>query len=458
MSTTSTALVQRAPTALWGWGANKRVDCFVDQPQTPAQVGRQLAQPPGSAGSVARGLGRSYGDAATNERGQVLDLSTMDRYLGFDPATGTLECEAGTSLAQIIADFGPRGFFPAITPGTKYVTVGGCIANDIHGKAHHTQGSFCECVESMTVLLASGEVVRASRDEHADLFWANFGGMGLLGVILTARLRLRPITTTYFRQRAIKVDDLDAMLAALEEYDHEPYSVAWIDPFATGARLGRGVLTVGDHAEPGDLPPALAREPLKLSGGPKLTVPFEAPELVLNKLSIRMLNVVLETVLGRGKPIAHYEKFFYPLDAIGEWWRGYGRRGFTQWQFVIPLEDGPARMREILEAIAVGGQLPFLNVLKKMGPASEGILSFPFEGYTFAIDFPVRDGLAKLLAKLDAMVLDAGGRIYLGKDSYLAPDTFRAMYPQVERWLEIKAKYDPQGVFRSDLGRRLGLS
>ncbi len=443
-----------ATTRLGGWGANVRADCVLAGPETPADVRAQLDR----TGTIARGLGRSYGDAAINGGGQVLGMTRVDRYLAFDAQTGTLTCEAGISLARIIEDFAPRGWFPMITPGTKYVTVGGCIANDIHGKAHHVQGCFNTCVDAMTILLADGDVVEASRTVRPELFWACFGGMGLLGVVLTATLRLRRIETTYFRQRSIRVDDLESMLAALDEHDKTyPYSVATIDVMATGARLGRGTLTVGDHATLGELTPRMAAAPLSISGPPRLVVPFELPEFTLNALSIRVVNAVIQRMLAAPPAIGHYEGFFYPLDKIAHWNRGYGRRGFTQYQFVIPFADGARRMREILSAIVSAGELPFLNVLKRLGPAGEGPLSFPRAGYTLAIDFPIRAGTVALLRRLDAMVLDAGGRIYLGKDSYVEAPMFAAMYPELERWRAVKEQYDPRGVFTSDLARRVGL-
>ena len=457
MSQNALAVVQPLPpymTRLSGWGANLRSDCVLRQPETEAQLRSSIDR----GGTIARGLGRSYGDAALNEGGRVVGTTSMDRFLGFDEASGILCCEAGVSLAEILQFFAPHGWFPLITPGTKFVTVGGCIANDVHGKAHHAQGSFATCVEEMTVLLASGEVVTASRTENADLFWATFGGMGLLGIILTASIRLRRVETTFFRQRAIVVRDLAEMMNALDEGDHAfPYSVATLDVFATGARLGRGVLVVGDHAKLGELSPELARDPLRISGPPKLGVPFELPELTLNRLSIRVVNAVIQSIQARARPLAHYEGFFYPLDAFAHWNRAYGRAGFTQYQFIIPFSDGVRRMREILATILSSGELPFLNVLKRMGKASDGILSFPCEGYTFAIDFPVRSGTVALLKRLDAMVLDAGGRVYLGKDSYLDAPTFRAMYPAIDRWFEVKAKFDPNRVFTSNLARRVGL-
>lgn len=439
---------------LAGWGNYPRARCQVVHPAFVDHVAPEVRP----EGTLARGMGRSYGDAASNEQGVVIDCTSLDRFLAFDDATGTLTCEAGVTLAEIIETFGPRGWFPRITPGTKHVTVGGCIANDVHGKAHHADGCFSKSVESFSLLLADGSVVTASREENADLFWANFGGMGLLGVILTATIRLRKIATTYFRQKVFRANDLDEMLDLIDETAEQfPYAVAWVDSLAGGASLGRGVLTVGDHAELDDLPAQLRRHPLKLAPRePLITLPIHAPSQALNPVTLRMLNFVLDQVQARGRPIAHYEGFFYPLDAIGLWNRGYGKRGFTQYQFVVPLDDGRRTVRALLETIAASGFLPFLNVLKRLGP-EEGMLSFPFEGYTYAIDFPIAPGLEAFLRKLDAMVLDAGGRIYLGKDAFVDAETLRAMYPQLPRWRAIKKRYDPEQVFTSDLARRVGL-
>ncbi len=439
-------------TTLWGWGAQRRVECDVFTPESTAEV-RGLLD---AQGTLARGLGRSYGDAALNEHRRVLTMTRLDRYLSFDEATGVLRAEAGVSLVQLVRDFGPRGFLPFITPGTKFVTLGGCIANDVHGKAHHAQGSFLESFDSFRMVTATGATVTASRSENADLFFASFGGMGLLGVITDVTLKLRRVETTSFRQRAIVVKHLEAMLDALEEADATfPYSVAYVDPLATGASLGRGVLTVGDHATRAELPKE--RAPLHVGGNAKLVVPFELPELTLNPLTIRVVNQVIQAVLRNAGDFSHAESFFYPLDAINEWNRGYGKRGFIQYQFVVPMDGGRKTLRALLETIVSSGQLPFLNILKRMGPSNAAPLSFPMKGYTFAIDFPVRDGLVELTHRLDAMVADAGGRTYLGKDSYLEAATFRRMYARLDEWLAVKRTCDPANVFTSDLGRRLGL-
>lgn len=302
-------------------------------------------------------------------------------------------------------------------------------------------------------------MITANRKQNSDLFWASFGGMGLLGFILIATIRLRKIETRYFHQRSIRVTNLESMLAALDEHDHVfPYSVATLDVLATGVRLGKGVLTVGDHAQLAGLPLRLRSNPLSISGRPKITIPFDLPEFTLNPFSIRLINAAVQQIQANATPLGHYESFFYPLDKIARWNRGYGRRGFTQYQFVIPFDGGLQQMRKILTVILSSGELPFLNVLKRLGKESEGTLSFPCEGYTFAIDSPIRKNTPVLLRQVDAMVLDAGGRIYLGKDSYTDAATFRAMYSSVTEWLGIKAKYDPNTVFTSNFGRRVGLA
>lgn len=435
-----------------GWGNYPMSNSKVTAPRNEKEW-KPLVQ---KGGLIPRGLGRSYGDQATNTH-QLVGVSTaMHHFIGWNEAEGLLECEAGTSLEEIITVFAPKGWLPMICPGTKFVTIGGAIANDIHGKAHHVDGSFINCVVSFSILLANGETVRASREENRDLFMANFGGLGLLGVILTATIRLRKIETTYFKQQSFKVKNLREMLDALEKYQHCNYSVAWIDSLATGARTGCGVLTVGDAADLKDLPPALQKHPLAVHKISKLKVPFFLPNFALNNITVRFLNKAIGFVQNSPKEFVHYEKFFFPLDMINNWNRGYGKRGFIQYQFVIPLQDGEKNLTKILEMIAHSGCTPFLNVFKKMGPG-QGLLSFPFEGYTLAIDFPVTKGLKAFTQQLDQAVLQAGGRLYLGKDSMMDKETFRKMYPHYQQWLDVKRAYDRDNHFTSDISRRLGL-
>ena len=436
-----------------GWGNYPVAESFTLNPRSVEDALDDLNK----GKVIARGLGRSYGDQSINEDKYVAVCTKLNHFLNWDENEGILECEAGVSLEEIITVFGPKGWMPMICPGTKFVTIGGAIANDIHGKAHHIDGSFVNCVLSFTILLADGSIVDASRTENADLFWANFGGLGLLGVILKARVRLRKIESTYFKQKSIVIKGLDHMLEALEQYDHEyNYSVAWIDALAKGSRLGSGVLSLGNAAKLEELPVRLRSRPLQTHKAGKLAVPFFLPSFALNGLSVRLLNRVIAFVQNSPKEFVHYEKFFFPLDAINDWNKGYGRRGFIQYQFVIPEENGKKNLTEILEMISRSHCTPFLNVFKRMGEG-QGILSFPFKGYTLAIDFPVSKELLSFTPKLDAKVLSAGGRVYLGKDALLQETTFKAMYPQHEEWLAIKRKHDPGNLFSSNISRRLGL-
>ncbi|HEV2352682.1 MAG TPA: FAD-binding oxidoreductase [Puia sp.] len=439
---------------LAGWGNYPLSESIPLHPRAEQDVRNELKKTP----LIARGLGRSYGDQAVNDSRYVAICTKMNHFLSFDDQEGILECEAGVSLEEIITVFGPKGWLPMICPGTKFVTVGGAIANDIHGKAHHIDGSFVNCVISFTILLADGTTLEASRTDNSDLFWANFGGLGLLGVILRARLRLRKIETTYFKQKSMAIRNLDHMLEALEKNDHDyNYSVAWIDALAKGDRLGSGVLTLGNAAKLADLPEKLKAQPLKLHATSKLSIPFFFPSFALNSFTVRVLNRVIAHVQNSPKEFVHYEKFFFPLDAINNWNRGYGKRGFIQYQFVIPEENGKKNLTEMLQMIAASGCTPFLNVFKRMGEG-QGILSFPFKGYTLAIDFPVTKQLLEFTPRLDAKVLEAGGRLYLGKDALLNESMFKAMYPQYVEWLAIKRRYDPGNVFNSNISRRLGLN
>jgi decaprenylphospho-beta-D-ribofuranose 2-oxidase len=439
---------------LAGWGNYPISESYIIRPRNEQDLQEAIKKDQ----LIPRGLGRSYGDQALNKDNFVAVCTQLNYFIAWDDKEGVLECEAGVSLEEIISVFAPKGWLPMICPGTKFVTIGGAIANDIHGKAHHIDGSFVNCVISFSILLADGRRLTASRTENADLFWANFGGLGLLGIILTAKLKLRKIETTYFRQKSLVIKNLDHMLEALEKYDHEyNYSVAWIDALAKGEKLGGGVLTLGNGAKFNELPDHLKGNPLKLHPETKLSVPFFLPSFTLNNLTVRILNRVIAFVQNSSKEFIHYEKFFFPLDAINNWNRGYGKRGFIQYQFVIPEENGRRNLIAILEMIAGSGCTPFLNVFKKMGDA-QGILSFPFKGYTLAIDFPVTKALLSFTPLLDAKVLEAGGRLYLGKDPILGEKMFKAMYPQYEQWLAIKQKYDPATEFSSDISRRIGLT
>jgi len=442
--------------ALSGWGRFPVETCNVYRPEARDELTAVLTSA-GETSLLPRGLGRSYGDAALNAEAGVISMLRLNRLLSLDEEAGVLECEAGVSLHDVLEAVMPRGLFLSVVPGTRFVTVGGAIASDIHGKNHHRDGTFSRFVESMTLLTPAGEVVRCSPEEYRDLFWATVGGMGLTGVILTARLRLTRIQTRYMTVDYRRSQDLDATLSAFEVSDPDyRYSVAWIDCVARGAALGRSILMLGGHAPAERVRDAALDARMGL---PRLSVPFDAPSWSLNGLTVRAFNeLYYRAHRTRSDAVVRADKFFFPLDGIGDWNRMYGRRGFVQYQAVVPPADGVRAIRALLERLSSSGRASFLAVLKKMGPEGDGMLSFPMEGYTLALDIPRRRGLGKLLAALDRIVLEAGGRVYLTKDASLAAGAFRDMYPGLGRFRSVKEALDPDGLFSSSLARRLGVA
>jgi decaprenylphospho-beta-D-ribofuranose 2-oxidase len=410
-------------------------------------------------GVVARGLGRSYGDAAQNAGGHVLDMTGADRVLDADLATGEVEVEAGISLDRLMTQFVPMGFFVPVTPGTRYVTVGGAIAADIHGKNHHQAGSFASHVRWLDLLTADGEVHRVGPDQDPELFWATAGGMGLTGVILRARIRMKPIETSRLLVDTDRTPDLDALMTLLSGTDHlYDYSVAWIDCVARGRRMGRSVLTRGRFARAGELPEKHRAEPLRYSADVRLTAPAVFPPGLLNLATVAAFNEVWYRKAPRRKreQVQSIPTFFHPLDGVGAWNRIYGPRGFVQYQFVVPFGQEDA-LRAAMTRISSSGTASFLAVLKRFGDGNPGLLSFPAPGWTLALDIPVTRGLAPLLDELDELVVAAGGRIYLAKDSRVRPELFERMYPELDRFRKVRERVDPDGVFTSDLARRLAL-
>jgi decaprenylphospho-beta-D-ribofuranose 2-oxidase len=438
---------------LAGWGRYPVVETELRRPERLADL-VTLVRAGGSV--VGRGLGRSYGDAALNGAGRTVLFERLDRLLSFDEATGVLECEAGVTLEDVLAVFAPRGWLPPVCPGTQHVTVGGAVACDVHGKSHHQDGTFGRHVLELQVVTAAGEAVRCSRDRHPDLFRATIGGMGLTAFIVEVKLRLQRMASPWIGVDYDRARDLDGALRLFADSDERyAYSVAWIDCLARGRSLGRAVLMRGNPLSAADAPQR------RYDGGLAAGVPFELPGIALNPLTIRAFN----TLYYRRHPAAargvatHYRPFFFPLDGIRNWNRLYGRRGFLQYQLVVPVDGGREALVRILE-LARRASGSFLAVLKRFGAApAEGLLSFPAAGYTLALDFPAgRSGLLPLLDELDEVVIRSGGRVYLAKDARLRAAAFRAMYPHLPAWLDTKRAWDPDGVFCSDLGRRLGLS
>jgi len=420
------------------------------------------AVPPGDVQMIVRGQGRSYGDAAMSRDGMVMLSQQLNRIISFDETRGWLTAQAGTTLAEILRTFVPMGWFPAVVPGTKFVSLGGCVAADIHGKNHHREGAIGSHVREFEIVLANGNRKVCSPANEHELFWATAGGMGLTGIITEVTLQLIRIESPFMvvqRQRAV---DLDASLKMFEDSaldDH--YTVAWMDCLAKGRSFGRSVLIRGDHARQSDLP-----KRLQLNDGSRLGRPgnynlrFGFPSWLLNPLTVALFNEAYYRRQARRKEpfIEHYDSFFFPLDRIANWNRMYGKRGFIQYQCVLPAAEAERGLQLLLEALVTKRRPSFLSILKRFGPADAGFLSFPLEGYTLTLDLPISDpNIFAFLDELDEIVLKCCGRVYLAKDARLRAETFQAMYQGFSDWQRIKSRVDPENRFDSDLGRRLGL-
>jgi decaprenylphospho-beta-D-ribofuranose 2-oxidase len=452
-ATETGALIDGEPRLLAGWGRTARSRAVVVRPPDPAALAAALAGAP-PRGVLARGLGRAYGDAALNAGGAVLDMTALSGIHSFDPAAGVVTVGAGTSLETVVSAVAPHGWFPPVVPGTRWVTVGGAIAADVHGKNHHVDGGFARFVERFTLMAPDGDVREISRTEHPETFDATAGGMGLTGVILAATLRLAPLPSGLVREEIRRVEDLDAMLARMAADDDEHrYSVAWVDAAARGKRLGRGLLLRGEHAGAEEAGGAA----LASLAPPRVRAPRMVPAGLLGTPTVTAFNALWYLVKPRTArhgltPLAGY---FWPLDGVRGWNRLYGRDGLIQYQCVVP-PGAEFVLRDILAAGRNAGAVSPLAVLKRLG-ASEGPLAFPMEGWTLALDLPAAPRLGRLLDEFDARVAAAGGRIYLAKDSRIRPDALAAMYPRLDEWRAVRARLDPGGVLRSDMQRRLGL-
>ncbi len=435
------------PLTLAGWGRIGPSDALVARPERLAEALRAMTDSDGQR-LIARGAGRSYGDAAQNGDGRVLLTTRLDRLLAFDEAAGELVAEPGVTFADLLDVFLPRGFLAPVTPGTAFATLGGGVAADVHGKNHESAGSLGRHIRWLDLLLPSGELVRISPTERPDLFAATVGGMGLTGIVLAVCLRLQRVPSNAVVLREERISGLDAFLDRLAtEGPRAGFSVGWIDALATGSALGRGILELAEPAAQGvDAKPPRQR-----------SVPIDFPGLALSSWSVRAFNEVYwrrVPLAGRTRTVG-FRQFLYPLDAVSGWNRIYGKRGFRQLQCVVPKAEGAAALRRLLETTSRAGRASFLAVLKAMGEEGFGHLSFPMPGYTLALDIPERPGTAELMRELETITLDHGGRIYLAKDSCLTPEGFARMYPRLDEFRRVLEEVDPEARLSSDLARRL---
>ncbi len=435
------------------WGNYPVMESDEESFAFPDQLNQLLDE---EADFIPRGNGRCYGDASLAQR--TISTLKYDKILSFDTATGIFECQSGLILDQILEVIVPRGWFLPVTPGTKFITVGGAVASDVHGKNHHVDGSFSNHILDMDIVLASKKVITCSPQMNEDLFEASCGGMGLTGLITRVKFRLKKIETSFIKQKQIKARNLEELIQLFQTYHQYTYSVAWIDCLKKGEHFGRSILMLGEHARLSDLDKQQLRDPLQLPKKKQINLPFNLPSWALNAFTVKAFNYLFYA--KNFKPeinnVISYEPFFYPLDAILHWNRGYGKNGFVQYQFVLPLEAKPGLI-EILNRISDKGLGSFLAVLKVFGK-QESIISFPKEGYTLALDFSVRPGLLEFLDGLDQVVLRYGGRLYMSKDARMKPEVLQSGYPDLGKFKDIVRKYNPEAKIHSLQSDRLFLT
>jgi decaprenylphospho-beta-D-ribofuranose 2-oxidase len=452
--------------SLCGWGRTAPSRCRVLRARGAEDVLAVLADPRAAAGGViARGAGRSYGDAAQNGGGEVLDTTGLDRVLAIDGERMRATAQAGATIAQLMARLAAHGLGLPVVPGTRHVTLAGAIASDIHGKNHHRDGGFARHVLSLRLCTPAGGLVEVSPEADPELFYATFGGMGLTGIVLEATLRVEPLATPWVAEDVDRTDGLAQTLELMSGEERRRYSVAWLDLLAAGPSLGRAIVSRADPLPAGGPAPSPRARgagggyPSALSRPPALVIPSAFPVGLLRPASVRAFNALRWRVSPRrerGRPQA-LAPYFFPLDVLGEWNRLYGRAGLIQYQFVIPSGQ-EAALEASFELIRARRLPVYLAVFKRFGAAFGGPLSFPLEGWTLAIDLPAAaPGLGAALDELDALVAGCGGRVYLSKDSRLRREGLAAMYPQLASFHAVRERVDPDGVMRSDLARRLGL-
>ncbi|BBZ02237.1 FAD-dependent decaprenylphosphoryl-beta-D-ribofuranose 2-oxidase [Mycolicibacterium chitae] len=445
-----------------GWGRTAPSVAKVLAPRDPEEVVDAVARAADGSGRgvIARGLGRSYGDNAQNGGGLVVDMSVLNRIHSMDAHTHLVDVDAGVNLDQLMRAALPLGLWVPVLPGTRQVTVGGAIACDIHGKNHHSAGSFGNHVRAMDLLTADGRVHRLTPDgADAELFWATVGGNGLTGIILRATIAMTPTETAYFIADGDVTGGLDETVAFHSDgtESNYTYSSAWFDAISAPPKLGRAVISRGSLATRDQLPDTLAKDPLKFDAPQYFTAPDVFPNGLANRFTFGPMTELWYRMgkTYRGKT-QNLTQFYHPLDMVGEWNRAYGSAGFTQYQFVVPTE-AVDEFKAIMRDIQASGHVSFLNVFKLFGSGNQAPLSFPIPGWNVCVDFPIKAGLSEFLTGLDKRVLEFGGRLYTAKDSRTTAATFHAMYPRIDEWITVRRKVDPEGVFMSDMARRLEL-
>lgn len=469
--------LQTTTRTLTGWGRTAPSTAEVLRTRDTDVIARAVAQVADSnadkpahltRGVIARGMGRSYGDPAMNGGGLVVDMQDLNRIHSIDPDTAFVDVDAGVTLDQLMKAALPHGLWVPVLPGTRQVTIGGAIGPDIHGKNHHSAGSFGNHVASMELLVADGRILHlepegSPDDPTGELFWATVGGMGLTGIILRATIRMTRTETAYFIADGDLTRDLDETIAFHSDGSevNYTYSSAWFDAISAPPKLGRAAISRGSLAtldQLKELAPKLAKDPLKFNAPQLMTVPDIFPSFTMNKLSMIAVGELWWLKSGEYRnAVQNLTQFYQPLDLIGEWNRGYGPKGFLQYQFVVPTE-AVEPFKEIIRDIQRSGHYSALNVFKLFGEGNRAPLSYPMPGWNVCVDFPIKKGLGAFLDELDKRVMEFGGRLYLAKESRTSAENFHRMYPGLEGWLRTRREIDPTGVFASDMSRRLELN
>ena len=429
---------------IYGWGHYSVVDAQILKPAKVKDLNKLIKL---NKKIIARGLGRSYGDSANSN--VVLDTTSLNSVIKFDPESGVILSESGVSIKEINELTIPQGWFVPVTSGTSYVTLGGAIASDIHGKNHHLDGAFSDHILSANLMLGDGEILTISNSINSDLFQATCGGMGLTGIIISASIKLKPISSNLIKQTTIKCNSLEKLFNQFEINFSSPYSVAWLD-CSNKSKSINSLLFLGDHLKKGEL--------ICSKKKPRY-IPVKFFSMFLNKYLIKIFNNIyyFKNLKKIQTTLVPLENYFYPLDSLMDWNLLYGEKGFIQYQFVIPKKNGIQILKKILDIINEHDQIPFLAVLKMLGSQNKNHLSFPIEGYTLALDFKADHGLLNLISSLDKVIAHSGGRIYLTKDAIMSKEIFRECYPKWEEFERIRRKYKAIGKFMSHQSLRLGL-